>query len=128
MAYSLRDAARAVGRGKPALLKAIRSGRISAEKDALGQWRIDPAELHRVYPLVPGERKEPPPSERQEPPGTLQETLNVEALQRELEVLRETVSDLRGERDKLLQVVERQALLLQDQRPSRRRWWPWTRP
>lgn len=128
MAYSLRDAARAVGRGKPALLKAIRSGRISATKDALGRWRIDPAELHRVYPVVSGERKEPPPGERQEPPGTLQERSEIGAMQRELEVLRETVSDLRGERDKLLQVIERQTLLLQDQRPSRRRWWPWTRP
>jgi hypothetical protein len=120
MVYSLRDAARAVGRGKPAILKAIKAGRISAEKDALGQWRIDPAELHRVYPLVPGEYQEPPPSERRETPET-------NPMQGELQVLRETVADLRGERDRLLQVIERQALLLQDQRPRRWRWWPWKR-
>jgi hypothetical protein len=119
MAYSLRDAARAVGRGKPAILKAIKAGRISAEKDALGQWRIDPAELHRVYPLVPEPVSETPTGERNETP-------EISAVQRELEVLRETVADLRGERDKLLQVIERQALLLQDQRP-RRRWWQWWR-
>jgi hypothetical protein len=115
--YSLRDAARAVGRGKPAILKAIKAGRISAEKDALGQWRIDPAELHRVYPPVPESTSEPVTSERQE-------TSETNPMQRELEVLRETVTDLRGERDKLLQVIERQALLLQDQRPRRWRWWP----
>ena len=114
--YSLRDAARAVGRGKPAILKAIKAGRISAEKDELGQWRIDPAELHRVYPPVPALASEPVTSERKETPET-------DATQRELEVLRETVADLRGERDKLLQVIERQALLLQDQRPRRRWWW-----
>ena len=48
--YSLKQAADAVGRGKPAILKAIKSGRISANKDDNGQWLIDPAELHRVYP------------------------------------------------------------------------------
>jgi hypothetical protein len=42
--YSLKQAADAVGRGKPAILKAIKSGRISAWKDAFGQWQIDPAE------------------------------------------------------------------------------------
>lgn len=120
MAYSLRDAARAVGRGKPAILKAIKAGRISAEKDELGQWRIDPAELHRVYPPVPEPASETPTGERQE-------THETSAVRRELEVLRETVADLRGERDKLLQVIERQALLLQDQRLRRWRWWPFKR-
>jgi uncharacterized coiled-coil DUF342 family protein len=52
MFYSLADAAKAVNRTKPALLNAIQKGRISAKKNALGQWEIDPAELHRVYPLV----------------------------------------------------------------------------
>lgn len=52
MFYSLADAAKAVNRTKPALLNAIQKGRISANKNALGQWEIDPAELHRVYPLV----------------------------------------------------------------------------
>lgn len=120
MAYSLREAARAVGRGKPAILKAIKAGRLSAEKDAHGQWRIDPAELHRVYPLVPETASEPVTGEREETPET-------KAIQRELEMLRETVTDLRGERDRLLEVIERQTLLLQDQRPRRWWWWPFKR-
>ena len=52
MAYSLREAAEAVGKGKPAILKAIQSGKISAQKDEHGEWQIEPAELHRVYPPV----------------------------------------------------------------------------
>src|SRR5690349_13804676 len=52
MAYSLREAATAAGKGKPAILKAIQSGRISARKDEFGAWQIEPAELHRVYPPV----------------------------------------------------------------------------
>ena len=32
-------------------MRAIRAGRISATKDAAtGEWLIEPAELHRVYP------------------------------------------------------------------------------
>ena len=52
MAYTLKQAATAVGRSKPTVLRAIQAGRISAVKDALGGWQIDPAELHRVYAPV----------------------------------------------------------------------------
>jgi hypothetical protein len=34
------------------ILRAIKSGRISATKDELGAWVIEPGECHRVYPLV----------------------------------------------------------------------------
>lgn len=49
MLYSLTDAAKAVGRTRQALQMAIKKGTISAQKNALGQWEIDAAELHRVY-------------------------------------------------------------------------------
>jgi hypothetical protein len=52
MSYSLKQAATATGKSKPTILRAIQSGKISAEKDALGEWQIEPAELHRVYPPV----------------------------------------------------------------------------
>lgn len=52
MFYRLKQAAAAVGKSKPTLLRAIQNGKISAQKDAHGIWQIDPAELHRVYPLV----------------------------------------------------------------------------
>src|SRR6516162_2840810 len=48
--YTLGDAARATGLNKTAILKAIRSGKVSSVKDEHGQWRIEPCELHRVYP------------------------------------------------------------------------------
>ena len=48
--YTLGDAARATGLNKTAILKAIRSGKVSGVKDEHGQWRIEPCELHRVYP------------------------------------------------------------------------------
>src|SRR5271169_263430 len=50
MSYSLAQAAAATGLNKTTLLRSIKSGRLTGTKDALGQWQIDPAELHRVYP------------------------------------------------------------------------------
>ena len=50
MGYTLGEAARATGLNKTTVLKAIRRGVISATKDDLGQWCIEPCELHRVYP------------------------------------------------------------------------------
>ena len=52
MAYSLKQAADAMGRTKPTLLRAIQTGKISAKKTEMGEWEIEPAELHRVYPPV----------------------------------------------------------------------------
>ena len=136
--YSLRQAADAVGKGKPAVLKAIKSGKISAQKNDHGEWQIDPAELHRVYPPVSGNGSDGVSSEREETPK------ETSALQREIELLRERmadkdtqIEDLRGERDRLLKVIEEQAgtmKLITDQRdraarekPKRRSWWPWGR-
>jgi len=50
MTYNLGTASRATGKSKSTILRAIRTGKISAEKDVHGQWTIEPAELHRVYP------------------------------------------------------------------------------
>ena len=50
MSYSLSEAATACGIPRSTLLLSIKTGRLTATKDALGQWRIEPAELHRVCP------------------------------------------------------------------------------
>ena len=61
MPYTLGQAAKATGKQKSTILEAIRNGRISAAKDDLGRYQIDPAELHRVYPpIVQTERDETP--------------------------------------------------------------------
>ena len=48
--YTIATAAAAVGRNKTAILRAIKAGKISVAKDENGEWQIDPAELHRIYP------------------------------------------------------------------------------
>jgi hypothetical protein len=48
MSYSLGAAAAAIGLNKTIILRAIKSGKISGTKDALGRWWVEPTELHRV--------------------------------------------------------------------------------
>ena len=52
MSYSLSEAATACGVYKETLRQSIKTGRLTGTKDALGHWRIEPAELHAVYPYL----------------------------------------------------------------------------
>ena len=52
MSYTLGSAAKATGKDRATISRAIRKGKISAKKNESGQWDIDPAELHRVYPPI----------------------------------------------------------------------------
>src|SRR3954466_6872760 len=58
VACTLTKASRACGKSKATLLRAIRSGRLSATRDEVaGSWLIEESELHRVFPpgsAVPG--------------------------------------------------------------------------
>jgi hypothetical protein len=54
MSYSLAATATAAGMNKTTLLRAIKRGKIFGSKDAHGNWQLDPAELHRVYPPIAG--------------------------------------------------------------------------
>lgn len=107
MSYTLGDAAKATGKSKTTLHRAIKSGKISATKAENGSYSIDPAELHRVFPpvtvaaaVVPLQRNEP------EQVGNTLETLRIqlEMLEKEREreraLLQETIADLREDRDK----------------------------
>jgi hypothetical protein len=50
MVYTLAQAAAATRRNRSTLLKAIKSGKLSAARDeTTGAWRVDPSELARVY-------------------------------------------------------------------------------
>src|SRR4051794_568770 len=49
---SVLEAGRLVGRSKSHIFRAIKSGMLSAERDAAGSYRIDRAELSRVFPVA----------------------------------------------------------------------------
>ena len=122
MSYTLGDAAKATGKSKTTLHRAIKSGKISANKAVDGSYSIDPAELHRVFPpatvatpVAPLQRNEPEQS------GNTLETLRIqlEMLEKEREreraLLQETIADLREDRDKWRQQA---TALLEDHRPK----------
>jgi hypothetical protein len=60
--FTLGTAAQATGTAKSTILRAIKAGRISAQRDDIGQWQIDPSELFRVFPALalPGATPEQP--------------------------------------------------------------------
>ena len=49
---SLAQAAKATGKSRPTIARAIKSGRLSAARTETGAFAIDPAELTRVFPLA----------------------------------------------------------------------------
>ena len=125
MTYSLGEAAKAVGKAKSTVLRAIKSGRMSAFKGNDGAYRIDPAELHRVFdapvahPTQSNEEK--PQTERLE---HLKKRLEVFERERERErdQMQATIEDLRARLDRS---EDRITALLSDRRipEPRRRWW-----
>lgn len=50
---SAKEAAERTGLSKAGIVKACRTGKISASKSLNGEWEIDPVELFRVYPPLP---------------------------------------------------------------------------
>jgi len=122
MSYTLGEAAKAVGKSKTTLHRAIKSGKISALKAADGSYSIDPSELHRVFPPVPSETS----SERSSRNDTEQQSNTLEALriqmdiqekerERERALFQETIADLREDRDRWRQQA---TALLKDHRPK----------
>lgn len=49
MSYSLSDAAKATGKNRTTIQRAIKSGKISASKNENGAYEIAPAELHKIF-------------------------------------------------------------------------------
>ena len=92
---TLGEAAREVGKTKPAIANAIKAGRISATRDDKGQYQIDPAELFRVYPAKGKELGETKPHEDT-------------TLQRENELLREQLATVKEERERERELLQTQ--------------------
>lgn len=97
MKHTAGTAAKAVGKTKSTITKAIASGKLSAIKNDNGAWEIDASELYRVYPPTPLETVEI------EQNDTLKEmggnSKEIEALERLLKAAEEQIYDLKADRD-----------------------------
>ena len=118
MVYTLGEAAKVTGKSKSTISKAIKSGRISAQKGDTGAFEIDPSELHRVYPTtVEGEQAKSPksPEVNSNDDGLIRELqARLEATQERLIDKETIISDLREDRDRWRQQA---TALLEDKRP-----------
>ena len=142
MGYSLAEAARASGKSKMTIQRAIKGGKISASRNEDGSYDIDPAELHRVFPAVPGDAPDTGNMGHGDTPS------DINMLQLEIKMRDEKIAFLQAERERERKILQdgvdglrhrldqseeerrktqaQLTALLTDQRPDRRRrWWPW---
>jgi hypothetical protein len=98
MYYTLGQAAKASGKGKTTIANAIEKGRISAQKDDLGQYKIDAAELHRVYPVQVTQDHKPNATRLGRDTDLLIENATLKA---QLEAMGELNRQIETERDRL---------------------------
>jgi len=122
MQYTLGEAAKATGKSKTTLHRAIKSGKISATRQDDNSYSIDPSELHRVFPLVTPEHtlEQLLRNDAEHQSGTA-ETLRLQLetaekeRERERQLMQETIADLREDRDRWRQQA---TSLLEDKRPK----------
>lgn len=142
--YSLARAAAQAGRSRSTVLRAIQTGRLSAERDATtGEWSIDASELARVYPPAADRHADGHADLAADGRGDSAALVAAkDALIAAKDALiaeqSATITDLRRRLDTAtaqLGEALQQVRLLTDQRtatpapaaPARRGWWPWRR-
>jgi hypothetical protein len=125
-AYTLAQAIAATRRSRSTLIRAIRSGRLSATRDESGTYFVEPSELYRVFPAL-GDGT--PADISNGVPRHAELIARLEAEQAKNAILQNQVSDLRTrldreseERrqalDRLAAAQERITALLTDQRSA----------
>jgi excisionase family DNA binding protein len=128
--YSLSEAADEIGLSKMTIQRAIKKGRLSADRDEQGAYRIDPAELHRVFPKNARAKPEQGKSNKASQEPSQSESLLRREIEirdekldliekerrREREQLETTIDDLRKRLDTESAERQRLTLLITDQR------------
>src|SRR5450631_2233130 len=115
---TLTEAAKAVGLSRPAIFKAIKTGRLSATLNNAGHHQIDPAELFRVYKPVNTEVS-PQVNKVSQPVNKVNED-NTALLTLELSLTRELLEQVKSERDSLKHSLEQALTLLTHTEPAKK--------
>jgi hypothetical protein len=108
---TLTEAAKAVGLSRPAIFKAIKTGRLSATMNNSGHHQIDPAELFRVYKPVNTEVSKTVNKGNE---------ANAALLTLELSLTRELLEQVKSERDSLKHSLEQALTLLTHTEPAKK--------
>lgn len=105
MFYTLGEAAKATQKSKSTLSKAIKNGKISATKQSDGTFKIDPSELHRVFP----KRNSETVSIEQSDTSMKHDgnTIEVAVLRAKLKAAEQQIDDIKEDRDHWRQQANR---------------------
>ena len=126
---------------KTSILRSIKAGRISAGRDELGQWAIEPCELHRVYPPLTEENDTGNGTGERAVTGgdaaLVEANARASLLEQRINDLRTILDDMRGQQDDFREQrdawqcqAEASQRVLTDQREKaadRQSWWRWLR-
>jgi excisionase family DNA binding protein len=126
MPYSLAEAAQATGLNRSTILRAVKNGRISGQRDGSGAWTVEPVELHRVFP--PAEATPRAVPEHAQPDAELR--LRAALAEERLGELKAALADMQGQRDAWQRQAEASQRQLTDQRERPAppmTWWRWLR-
>ncbi len=115
--HSISEAARITGKSRSTIHRHIKSGQLSKELSNDGSPVIDTSELQRVYGLKQSQHTRDTPQKEQPetPPDTSSLQVEIDALKRENEQLRE-------DRDRWASQAENLTRLLTHQKPEPRSW------
>ncbi|MFV1571031.1 MULTISPECIES: hypothetical protein [Phaeobacter] len=130
MKYSLSEAAKATGKNKTTIQRAIKNGKISASKGDSGSYEIDPSELHRVFPPIVAQHNQSNDTQQTELPLDNSRLERIAELEKELAVARERANGLEVQKDQMVDTINdlrkrldssegRVTALLTDNRPQR---------
>jgi len=117
MSYTLGEAAKATGKSKPTIQRAIKSGKISALRKDDGSYDIDPSELHRVFPALPFASNDSETMKQSVPPdetGVLR--AKIEAKDTEIGILKARIDELQSDRDEWREQAKTATRLLEHNR------------
>jgi hypothetical protein len=110
MKLSANEAAKRVGKSIPTITRAVKSGKISAEKTDSGGYLIDPSELFRAFPPLTRSNAETPAVLESETPSVIsREAL---FLQEKVSLLEAALADAKAERDEWRDQAKRLAMAL----------------
>ncbi|PSB40879.1 hypothetical protein C7B80_32340 [Cyanosarcina cf. burmensis CCALA 770] len=133
--YTLGTAAKATGKSKTSILRALQSGRLSYVEKTENGYQIEPSELQRVFRIVPpGTSHQPNPVERSvtvEGHRLTPEAVRIRELEIRLEVALESAAQMKQASEQRMREIQddrdhwrRQATaLLEDKRPRQQGLW-----
>jgi hypothetical protein len=110
-ALTLAQAAEACGINRSTVLRALKRGRISGQRDDTGAWSVEPCELFRIFPAQAVAEAVPQSAE-----GAGELRLRLALAEERLGELRHMLEDMRGQRDRWQ--VQAEKLLLAPPMPA----------